>query len=198
MDWYTFGSAFAGSFFGLVTLVAALLVWDYFDRRKKLANPQINGQKPKSLHDDILERHLEELVIADFDQLFPGWTIYSVEADRASVENPAGIRYRTPAGEIDILCLDQENNFVVIELKRNRAPDRVVSQLDRYLAWVEQNIAQTGQRVRGIIIARKHSDHVIYSVSRNADIELWTYELNLSLLPIVRRRVATPLKADAR
>ena len=36
----------------------------------------------------------------------------------------------------------------------------------------------------GIIIAKKHSDHVVYSASRKEDIELWTYDLNLSLQPL--------------
>ena len=83
-----------------------------------------------------------------------------------------------------MLCTDEDNNFVVIELKRNRTPDQVVTQVDRYIAWVEKNLAQPGQKARGIIIAKKHSDHVVYSASRKEDIELWTYDLNLSLQPL--------------
>ena len=158
--------------------------WDYFDRRKSAAVAQ---EKPlprtKDLHDDVLERHLEELVVANFDHLFPGWAIYSTDDIGVTGSRPSGIRYRTPAGELDLLCTDEDNNLVVIELKRNRAPDRVVSQLERYLVWVEQNISQPGQTIRGIIIAKKHGDHVVYSASRRADIELWTYDLSLSLVP---------------
>ena len=32
---------------------------------------------------------------------------------------------------IDILALDNENNFVILELKQAKAPDRVVAQVDR-------------------------------------------------------------------
>ena len=184
IDWIAAGSAFSGSFLGIVIIVLGILIWDYFDRRKSAKTAQ---EKPlprtKNLHDDILERHLEELIVTNFDHLFPGWSIYTTETIGDAGAKSTGIRYRTPAGEIDLLCTDQRQNLVVIELKRNRAPDKVVSQLDRYLVWVEQNIAKPGQRVRGIIIAKKHGDHVVYSASRNADIELWTYDLKLTLLP---------------
>jgi RecB family endonuclease NucS len=108
----------------------------------------------------------------------------STQPNSTSGAKQSGIRYRTSAGEIDLLCTDEDNDLVIIELKRNRAPDKVVSQLDRYIAWVVQNIAKPGQNVRGIIIARKHSEHVVYSASRHADIELWTYDLKLTLCPI--------------
>ena len=64
------------------------------------------------------------------------WSFFFGALVGTSNSNPnhkrTGIRYRTDAGEIDILCLDVKNNFVVIELKRNKAPDRVVAQVDRY------------------------------------------------------------------
>jgi RecB family endonuclease NucS len=184
MDWTAAGSAFAGAFVGVVVIILGFLTWDYFDRRK---SPTFDKEKPlpkvKDLHDEILERHLEELVVSNFDHLFPGWAIYSTDAIGVDNARPSGVRYRTPAGEIDLLCTDEDNNLVVIELKRNRAPDKVVSQLDRYIAWVERNIAQPGQSVRGIIVARKHSEHVVYSASRHADMELWTYDLKLTLMP---------------
>ena len=184
MDWIAAGSAFAGALVGVVVVILGFLIWDYFDRRKSAAIAQEKPlSKAKDLHEDILERHLEELVVSDFDRLFPGWAIYSTNAIGNDSARPSGIRYRTPAGEIDLLCTDENNNLVVIELKRNRAPDKVVSQLDRYLVWVEQNISRPGQSVRGIIIAKKHGDHVVYSVSRRADVELWTYDLRLALVP---------------
>lgn len=184
MDWSIASSSFAGAFVGVVVIVLGFLIWDYFDRRKEAAAAQENPlPKAKDLHDDILERHLEELVVNNFEHLFPGWAIYSTDPTGSDGARPTGIRYRTPAGEIDFLCTDENNNLVVIELKRNRAPDKVVSQLDRYLAWVEQNIARPDQSVRGIIIAKKHGDHVAYSASRRGDIELWTYDLRLTLAP---------------
>jgi RecB family endonuclease NucS len=184
MDWIVAGSSFAGAFVGVVCIVLGFLVWDHFDRKKaSLVAQETLPQKAKDIHDDILERHLEEFVVSNFAQLFPGWAIYTTDSSLSHNSKSSGIRYRTPAGEIDLLCIDENSNLVVIELKRNRAPDRVVSQLDRYLTWVEQNISRPGQSVRGIIIAKKHGDHVIYSVSRRSDIELWTYDLKLTLVP---------------
>lgn len=62
--------------------------------------------------------------------LFPAWVIYTTESSGVDDSKPSGIRYRTPAGEIDLRCTDEEDDLIVIELKRNRAPDKVVSQLD--------------------------------------------------------------------
>jgi RecB family endonuclease NucS len=174
-------NAFAGGIISAVVLVVLLLLFIYIEDRVKAKKEPEKQQKPKTMQEDFLERHLEELVVANFDHLFPAWSIYQVEVDTNNRTKLPGIRYRSTAGEIDILCTDENNNFVVIELKRNKTPDQVVTQVDRYIAWVERHLAQPGQTVRGIIIAKKHSDLVIYSASRKGDIELWTYELNLAL-----------------
>lgn len=117
MDWMVAGSAFAGSFLGIVVIVLGVVIWDYFDRKKSAAVVQEKTlPRAKDLHDDVLERHLEELVVTNFDQLFPGWAIYSTNALSAAGSRPTGVRYRTPAGEIDLLCTDEDNN------KENRVP----------------------------------------------------------------------------
>ncbi|MBE7550976.1 MAG: DUF1016 family protein [Anaerolineales bacterium] len=96
-----------------------------------------------------------------------------------SNHKPVGIRYRTEAGEVDILCLDTRNNFVVIELKRNKAPDRVVAQVDRYIAWVEKNLAQPGQRVRGLIIAKSFDKRLKFTLIQRRNIDFWIYDYQL-------------------
>lgn len=183
MDLVVATSAFIGVIVAVSLLTLIILLWIYFDDRKQSQAVTQSARRSKSLPDDILERHLEELLISNFQQLFPGWAIYPRDTGNDGTNDHKGIRYRTPAGEIDILCLDDNNNLVVIELKRNRASDTVVSQLERYLVWVEQNLAQPGQSVRGMVIAKKHGNHLVYSASRKDDIELWTYDLKLSLLP---------------
>lgn len=73
MDWIAAGSAFAGALVGVVVVILGFLIWDYFDRRKSATIAQEKPlSKAKDLHEDILERHLEELVVSDFDRLFPG------------------------------------------------------------------------------------------------------------------------------
>lgn len=92
-----------------------------------------------------------------------------------------GTQYKTKAGPIDILSTDEAGNFVIIELKRDKAPDTVVAQTDRYMAWVENNLVQPGQKVRGIVIARKYDHRLAHTLQRRPDMEGWLYTWQLVL-----------------
>ena len=80
-----------------------------------------------------------------------------------------------------LLAIDKHNNYVVIELKVSKGYDRVVGQLLRYMAWIEMNQAEPNQKVRGIIIAREISDDLHLAASKVPDIELFEYDLSVSL-----------------
>ena len=82
---------------------------------------------------------------------------------------------------IDILALDKDNNYVVIELKVSRGYDRVVGQILRYIAWVKKYHVDVGQNVRGIIIARQISVDLLLACSEITNIDLFEYELSISL-----------------
>lgn len=69
----------------------------------------------------------------------------------------------TDAGIIDLLCLDKNGNYVVIELKKDKASDKVVGQIQRYMAWVEEGLADR-ERVRGIIVAQDYDMKLEYAI----------------------------------
>ena len=96
------------------------------------------------------------------------------------VEFPAGGRF------IDILALDTKGTYVVIELKVSRGYDRVVGQLRRYMGWVAKNHADSGQAVRGIIVAREISEDLILARSGLSDVELFEYEMSVTVRRIER------------
>ncbi len=179
MSWSAFLGAFAGAIFSVLAFIGVIAVWDYFAERRA------RGKRPKRppTLDSILESHLEQYIVEHFDALFPGWEIYDDSPEGVTnsgkCNKPTGIRRRTKAGEIDILCTDRKGDFVVIELKRHKAPDRVVSQIDRYIAWVKQNLAKPGQRVRGLIIAQSLGSQLFYTLSRRRGIRIWTYNWQL-------------------
>jgi RecB family endonuclease NucS len=59
--------------------------------------------------------------------------------------------------------------------------DRVVGQLLRYMAWIEKNQIEKGQKVRGIIIAKEISEDLFLACSKTIDIDLFEYELSVKL-----------------
>lgn len=120
------------------------------------------------------EHDLQSFLSKNLQLLEPGLKLYEDEGI-PGIEFPAGGR------RIDILAVDRNNDFVVIELKVSRGYDRVVGQLLRYMAWVEKHQADSGQTVRGIIIAKEITDDLVLATSRVKDVDLFEYELSVSL-----------------
>jgi RecB family endonuclease NucS len=71
--------------------------------------------------------------------------------------------------------------LVVIELKKGQTSDATVGQILRYMAWVEENIAETGQQVEGIIIARDVDDALRYALKKAPGTSVLTYRVNFAL-----------------
>ena len=79
-------------------------------------------------------------------------------------------------GRIDLLCIDQAtNDLVVIELKRDCSNDEVVGQICRYMGWVAQYTARPGQRVRGIICLHKAPLQLLYSANMVPNLSVYEY-----------------------
>jgi endonuclease len=120
------------------------------------------------------ERDLRNYLSKNLFEIEPGLNLYEEEGIKG-IEFPVGGRF------IDILAQDKGNNFVVIELKVSRGYDRVVGQLLRYIAWIEKNLAEVNQKVRGIIIASNISEDLLLAASKVPDIQLYEYDLKVSL-----------------
>lgn len=79
-------------------------------------------------------------------------------------------QYHTGVGRIDILCLDKNRNFVVIELKKGQTDDSVIGQISRYIGWIKEHEAKEGQKVRGIIIVGKTDKNLEYAVKAHSNL----------------------------
>jgi hypothetical protein len=93
-----------------------------------------------------------------------------------------GIEYPTAVGPIDILAIDEDEQFVVFELKRARSPDHAIGQLSRYMGWISQTIGRD-KMVRGVIVARQISDNLRYSVTVVPNVSLFEYAVRFELKP---------------
>ena len=121
------------------------------------------------------ERDLRNYLVKNLGLIEPGLRLYDEEGI-TGVEFPVGGRF------IDILAVDKDGRYVVVELKVSRGYDRVVGQLLRYMGWVEQNM-ETAQ-VRGIIVANEITIDLKLAASRVPDIRLIEYEISFKLRPI--------------
>jgi hypothetical protein len=122
------------------------------------------------------ERDLQNYLAKNLHRIEPGLRLYE-EDEISGIEFPAGGRL------IDILAVDNQGNYVIIELKVSRGYDRVIGQLLRYMAWVEQNM-ESPKPVRGIIVAKEITDDLKLAASRISGVRLIEYEIEFKLRPI--------------
>jgi endonuclease len=104
----------------------------------------------------------------------PGLQLYEDEGI-TGVEFPAGGRF------IDILAVDENNDYLVVELKVSRGYDRVIGQLLRYMAWVGRHLAERDQRVRGAIVARVITEDLLLACSQVPGVMLFEYEMSVTV-----------------
>jgi hypothetical protein len=103
-----------------------------------------------------LERDLEDNLAANLSQLEPGLVALKREGYSARQLDTKAV------GIIDLVATDKAGRIVVIELKAGEASDRVCGQVQRYMGWVHENLANdTG--VRGIIVANSFTEGARYA-----------------------------------
>ena len=125
-----------------------------------------------------LEKHLEEFLVANWSstELGKSHRIYEVDGE------VVGQQYPTDTGPIDILAISNDGSeLLVVELKRGRASDSVVGQIQRYMGYVAQDLAEPGQSVRGVIIALEDDLRIRRALAVAPGIDFYRYEVNFKL-----------------
>ncbi len=132
----------------------------------------------EDVHTFGLEKHLEDFLVNNW----PG-TILDKEYEIFSDEGgQIGQQYPVDAGRIDILAISKDKSeFLVIELKKGRASDKVIGQVQSYMGCVKSEMATAGQKVRGCIIALEEDKRLRYALSVTQDIDFYTYEVSFKL-----------------
>jgi hypothetical protein len=91
----------------------------------------------------------------------------------------SGVEFPIENGYIDILAVDHEKRFVVIELKVGRGRNKTVGQLLYYMGWVDKNLGKGP--CRGMIIAKEISDDLILAVQRVPGVSVSRYNLSVTV-----------------
>lgn len=143
------------------------------DDRQQLCDPA-DSADDVSTTEFAYEHDLRDYLAKNLHLVEPGLRLYEDEGVKG-IEFPAGNRY------IDILAIDKNDDYVVIELKVSRGYDRVVGQLLRYVGWIQQNHANAEQKVRGVIVSREITDDLRLACSGLQHVSLFEYQLSVTL-----------------
>jgi restriction system protein len=125
-----------------------------------------------------LEKHLEDFLVANWKQteLGKNYNIYEEGGELI------GKQYPTDTGFIDILAISKDKReLLIVELKKGRASDNVVGQIQRYMGYVFEELAEQGQTVRGIIIALEDDNRIRRALAVAPNIEFYRYEVSFKL-----------------
>ena len=126
----------------------------------------------------ILEKYMQEFMISNWQNINFGRELTIYKDD----DGNTGEQYTTDIGYIDILAVDKNGNFVVIELKKGRESDKVVGQLLRYIGWVKKHLATRGQSVGGLVICKDNDQKLEYAISATQGIQIKYYNVNFKLV----------------
>jgi len=125
-----------------------------------------------------LEKHLEEFLVQNWKQTELGkeYEIYSEDGESL------GKQYQTDTGPIDILAISKDKKtLLVVELKKGRASDNVVGQVQRYMGYVLEELAEENQKVKGVIIALEDDIRIKRALSVTNNIEFSRYQISFRL-----------------
>lgn len=119
-----------------------------------------------------LEADLRDFLANNLSIIEPNLRLYKSE-------NKGGIEFQLTQGRIDILAVDRENKFVVIELKLSRGRERTIGQLLYYMGWVDENLGSAP--CRGVIVASDITTELATAVRRVPGVTLFKYRISLSV-----------------
>ena len=125
-----------------------------------------------------MEKHLEDFLIKNWagTKLAEDWDLLYEEGELISQQFPSD------TGLIDILAISKDHkDFLVVELKKGRASDSVVGQIQRYMGYILDEIAEGEQGVKGCIIAFDDDLRIRRALKINPLIDFYRYEINFRL-----------------
>lgn len=124
------------------------------------------------------EKNLENFLIDNWEQ-----TSISHEFDiLEKAGRRIGQQFPTDTGPIDILAISKDKKtYCVIELKKDRASDIVVGQISRYMGYIKRKLANNGQEVKGIIIAKEYDRRIQNALAIVPNIEFYKYDITFIL-----------------
>ena len=147
-------------------------------------NKQIIFSSDETVEDPsafALEKHLEDFLVYNWPQ-----TELSKKYDLVSDEGVVvAQQYQSDTGPIDILAISKDKKeYLVVELKKGRTSDVVVGQTLRYMGFVKNELATSGENVRGVVIALEDDLRLRNALSMVPSIDFFRYQVDFKLIGI--------------
>lgn len=125
-----------------------------------------------------LEKHLEDFLVKNwkYTELGKIYDIYEVDGELV------GQQYPSDTGPLDILAISKDKStLLVVELKKGRVSDNVVGQIQRYMGFVKEELAEPGQTVKGVIIGLEDDIRIRRALAVTQNIEFYKYQVSFKL-----------------
>lgn len=126
-----------------------------------------------------LEKHLEDFLVKNWKNTELGKKYDIYEEEGALV----GQQYPTDTGPMDILAISKnKKTMLIIELKRGRASDVVIGQIQRYMGFVQDELLEKDQQVKGLIIGLEADNRLKRALSVCENIDFYRYQIDFKLI----------------
>jgi hypothetical protein len=156
----------------------AKLLYQVFPKDNGSINVKaIELEEVEEKHFEALEvQHYQSLLHRNFHRLFSYLKYFDEEE-----QIPKNGQYDTQTvGIMDMLCIDDKGNFVVIEIKR-QATDKTIGQILRYMGWTKEELCKDGQKVKGIIVAERKDIQLEFALKVIPDVKFMKLGLSITL-----------------
>ncbi|ODS30834.1 MAG: Endonuclease NucS [Candidatus Scalindua rubra] len=127
----------------------AILLYHTFPKEQEMPDSeQTPTEKPEEQKFEALEvQHYQSLIHRNFHRLFPKLKYFDEEE-----QTPKNGQYDTQTiGIMDMLCIDDRGDFIIIEIKR-QAADKTIGQILRYMGWTKEELCKDRQKVKGLLL----------------------------------------------
>jgi restriction system protein len=141
-------------------------------------NEQLIAAEAERRAEFRMEKHLEDFLIKNWRH-----TVLGQKYDIYEENGISGVQFPADGNErLDVLAISKDKNeLLVVELKRGRASDEVVGQVQRYMGFIKQELAEQHQSVRGVIIAFEDDLRIRRALAVAPNISFYRYEISFSL-----------------
>jgi len=145
-----------------------------------------NDSSIESPSEFAMEKHLEDFLAKNWQSTELGAKYDILEDDGELI----GQQFQSDTGPIDILAISKDRSeLLVVELKKGRASDAVVGQIQRYMGYILDEVADEHQNVRGCIIAFEDDLRIRRALRINPLIDFYLYEITFKLTSVVSNKI---------